>query len=135
MSGHQDLSEVLRTLRVSCDHIRYGFATLPDAAIPQPDQVLGTFREAEGWTIIASEDYFEREGLPYQGPFARLTVEVHTSLQLVGLTAVLAAALADWGIPANVVAAYFHDHIFVPYDLRERAIQAIRERKQVQNHL
>ena len=125
----------MRTLRISCDNIKYGFATILEPAVPGADEVLGTFREREGLTVVATEDYFEREDIPYLGPFARLTLEVHTSLELVGLTAVLATELAKWDIPANVIAAFFHDHIFVPYDVRAKAMQAIMELKQVDKHL
>jgi hypothetical protein len=34
----------------------------------------------------------------------------------------LASALAEEGISANVVAAYFHDHLFVPWEQRDRAM-------------
>ncbi len=135
MPGQMDLSEVLHTLQVSCDEVRYGFASVTEAAISRSEQVLGTFREDEGLTVIATQEYFEREGIAHQGPFARLTIEVYTSLELVGLTALLAAELAEREIPANVIAAYFHDHIFVPYDVRAKALEAIMELKQVDKHL
>ena len=37
-----------------------------------------------------------------------------SSLEAVGLTAAVAGALAAEGISANVVAAFHHDHVFVP---------------------
>ena len=51
---------------------------------------------------------------------------VHSSLAAVGLTAAVAAALADHGISANVVAAFYHDHIFVPAERAEEALAALR---------
>ena len=47
-----------------------------------------------------------------------------SALDAVGLTAVVAAALADDGIPANVVAGFHHDHVFVPVD-RGRAAMLV----------
>jgi uncharacterized protein len=135
MPGLMDLSEVLRTLHVSCDEVRYGFASVTGAAISRSEKVLGTFLEDEGLTLIATEEYFKQEGIAHQGPFARLKIEVHTSLELVGLTGLLAAELAKREIPANLIAAYFHDHIFVPYDVRAKALEAIMELKQVDQHL
>jgi hypothetical protein len=55
-----------------------------------------------------------------------ITLRVHSSLAAVGLTAAVAAALSDHGISANVVAAYCHDHIFVPADRAEEALAALR---------
>lgn len=129
MSGNTNLPEVLRTLTVSCDEIRYGFATTNDRAKLSVADVLCMFREAEGLTIVADTNYLEQAGIEYEGPYAKLTIEVHTSLELVGLTAALAKALTDEGISANVVAAYYHDHIFVAYDKRSDAIQALLQLK------
>ncbi|MGB0905691.1 MAG: ACT domain-containing protein [Mangrovicoccus sp.] len=38
----------------------------------------------------------------------------------------LERALADAGLPCNVVAAYHHDHIFVPYDQAQKAVAALQ---------
>jgi hypothetical protein len=45
---------------------------------------------------------------------ACLTLRVHSALDGVGLTAAVASALAEIGIPCNMVAAFHHDHAFVP---------------------
>ena len=126
MTGQTNLPEVLKSLRVSCDNVEYGFATVKNQPIVPDNQVLGTFREGEGITVFATKEYFEKNHIPHEGPYAKLTIEVHTSLELVGLTAVLATKLAENNISANVVAAYFHDHIFVQYGLRKNAINVIQ---------
>ena len=124
MTGQTNLSDVLQSLQVSCDNVEYGFATVKHQ--PAPDsQILGTFRENEGITIVGAKEYFEKNHIPYEGPYVKLTIEIHTSLELVGLTAAIADKLAKNNISANVVAAYFHDHIFVPFGLRKKAIDAI----------
>ena len=53
------------------------------------------------------------EGIDVQGPFARITLRIHSSLAAVGLTAAVSAALAQAGISANMVAGYHHDHILL----------------------
>ncbi len=130
MTGQTNLSEVLKSMQVSCDNTEYGFASVKDKQINFDEQVLGTFKENEGLTIIESKEYFEANGIHYEGPYAKLTIEVHTSLELVGLTAVLAKKLTDNQISANVVAGYFHDHIFVQYAVRQKAIEAINNLKE-----
>lgn len=50
---------------------------------------------------------------------------MHSSLEAVGLTAAVAARLAEPGISANVVAGFFHDHVFVPWARREEAVEAL----------
>lgn len=116
---------VLRTLQISCDEVEYGFATMPANVEISSRAVLGMFHEDEGLTVVAPKEYFEAKGIAFEGPFAKLSIELHTSLALVGLTAVLAQKLAENGISANVVAAYYHDHIFVQYELRELATKAL----------
>ena len=52
---------------------------------------------------------------------------MHSALEAVGLTAAVSAALTRHGISANVVAAYYHDHIFVPAEDAERALLALKD--------
>lgn len=125
MSGQTNLQTVLDSMQVTCDGLEYGFATIPAGTQVDPKAVLCVFQEAEGLTLIATKGYLESKDISFEGPFAKLTIDVHTSLELVGLTAVLAAKLGENEISANVVAAYYHDHIFVQYDSRSKAIEAL----------
>jgi hypothetical protein len=52
---------------------------------------------------------------------------VHSSLDAVGLTAAVANKLASREISANVVAAYYHDHIFVRKEKADIAMAALEE--------
>lgn len=62
-----------------------------------------------------------------KGPlFARITLQVHSDLEGVGLTAAVSTALAKAGIACNVVAAFHHDHLFVPWEQREEAMAVLR---------
>ena len=62
-----------------------------------------------------------------QGDWARISLDAHSSLEAVGLTAALSHALAKAGISANIVAALRHDHLFVPWDRREEALRCIED--------
>lgn len=73
-----------------------------------------TFAEAEGTTLILDRRQAEAAGLPDDPPMAWITLTVHSSLEAVGLTATVSNALAQANIGCNMVAAYYHDHIFVP---------------------
>jgi len=100
----------------------YGFATLqPGRAIPPGLLPLATFAEDEGLTLVATVAAFDAAGVECQRGFARISLGLFSALQGVGLTAAVSAALADAGISCNMIAAYHHDHLFVPWDRRDEA--------------
>ena len=68
----------------------------------------------------------EKHGFDTTLPMSRITLEVFSALDGVGLTAAVATALADAGIPCNMLAAYHHDHVFVPKHLEEDAVRILR---------
>lgn len=79
----------------------------------------------EGTTYIYAleQDWPMAEGLPR---FARITLQVHSDLEGVGLTAAVATGLADEGIACNVIAGLNHDHLFVPWDRRGDAMNVLK---------
>ena len=91
---------------------------------------LGSFMEAEGLTVILPRADAKALGFDDTLPMRRITLEVFSALDGVGLTAGVAAALAAENIPCNMVAAYHHDHVFVPAAMAERAIAVLRELQQ-----
>ncbi len=87
----------------------------------------GIFVEPEGLTLILDPGTARKAGLQYKGRYRQITLGVFSSLDTVGLTAAVAVKLASFDISANVVAAYYHDHIFVQSGSAERALQALQE--------
>ncbi|WP_454813041.1 ACT domain-containing protein [Labrys neptuniae] len=94
-------------------------------------QALSFFREEEGVTLILLVEEAATLGFDTAMAMKRIELEVFSALDGVGLTAAVASALADAGIPCNMVAAYHHDHVFVPAGMAERAV-AILEAAQRQ---
>lgn len=125
MSGLTDPQQTLKSLKVVCDDIQYGFASIPDDSGIDRKKVLATFQENGRLAVIAPKEYLESLNIENEGPYAKLTINVHTSLELVGLTAVMATKLAEHGISANVVAAFYHDHVFVQYGVRKKAAELL----------
>ena len=110
--------------RLDTRHWRFVLVT-PDNAPQLLGAAIGTFREDEGVTAIVPAEI--AEGLGIEGPdFARITLTVHSDLEGVGLTAAVATALADGGIACNMVAAFHHDHAFVPVALGRRAMTVLK---------
>jgi uncharacterized protein len=86
-----------------------------------PD-AIGTFREAEGLSMILPDSTAQDMGLAQGRPLRLITLQVFSSLDGVGLTAAVAGVLADHGIACNMVAAFHHDHAFVPAATADQAV-------------
>lgn len=96
---------------------RYAFVTGADHLLPQ---ALAMFREAEGMSLIVPADL-----APEAAAMRCITLQVYSALDGVGLTAAVASALAAQGIACNMVAAYHHDHVFVPAGQVDAAMAAL----------
>ena len=88
---------------------------------------LASFREVEGLTLVITKKAAIAHKLPFDSVFKGITLTIHSSLEAVGLTAVVSTKLAEKGISANVIAAYYHDHIFVQAEKAELAMNALAE--------
>jgi hypothetical protein len=84
-----------------------------------------TVREAEGTTLVLDRAQADAEGLRYDYVSAMVTLQVHSSLEAVGLTAAVAQELTAHGISCNVVAGYFHDHLFVPHERGPEVVELV----------
>jgi uncharacterized protein len=119
------LALLLRTLQPERQPGVWAFATCPHDFDPAPMQPLSTFREREALTVIAREEEVRAAGLEPLFLCAWIALSVHSDLEAVGLTAAIAAALTARGISCNVLAAAYHDHIFVPLDRADEAMEAL----------
>lgn len=126
MTGETNLSRLLASLSPRLNPGRFVFCSVPQPTVVQVAAALGSFREAEGTTLILAREEAERLGLTYDYLAAWITLEVHSSLAAVGLTAAFAKALAGEGISCNVIAGFHHDHLFVAEADAERAMAALQ---------
>ena len=124
MSGEIDLKVLLGSMDPELSDGVYVFHSMP-ADCDQLFQLRpwAIITETEGYTIIIDKDTATLNGIPVLDVFRRITLNVHSSLNAVGLTAVVSTKLAEVGISANVVAGFYHDHVFVQQD---RAAEAMR---------
>ncbi|MGA6107403.1 ACT domain-containing protein [Pseudomonas solani] len=126
MAGETSLALLIRSMSPELNPGDYVFCTLADATALQGGETLGSFREREGLTVILRREDADRLALAYDYVAAWITLEVHSSLAAVGLTAAFAGALAQANISCNVIAGYYHDHLFVARDDAERALSTLR---------
>jgi hypothetical protein len=105
----------------------YVYASVPFSADLGDIVPLATFREREGLTVIVKEGEAQRAGIEPLFRAAWITLTVHSDLQAVGLTAAFATALGKANVSCNVVAAAYHDHIFVPIESAGTAMVALQQ--------
>ncbi|WP_275783648.1 ACT domain-containing protein [Pararhizobium gei] len=133
MAAVTDLETLLTNMQPSLRPAEYVYCSVPhdgvtDWLLLSP---LGCFREDEGVTLILDRQAADEADLAYESVMRCITLTVHSSLEAVGLTAAVATALARHGISANVIAAYYHDHIFVPVRDAERALAVLAQARPV----
>jgi len=128
MSGIVELGELIKHMAPILDDTDYVFCTVPGVLSDYTHlQPLGSFVESEGLTLIVTSASAESGQLPFSGVYKRITLTVHSSLDAVGLTAAIATRLTSAGISANVVAAYYHDHVFIQSNRAADALKALNE--------
>ena len=127
MPGEHHLPALLRHLSPVLDPQNYVFCTLPpEDSLPQSKLTpLATVLEPEGLSVVVPKAQAESYPLGFEGTFRCIRLDVHSSLESVGLTATVATALAREAISANVIAGTFHDHILVPEQDAEAALRIL----------
>ena len=88
-------------------------------------QAVASMREDEGMSLILPVEIATEHGFDTAMPMAQITLHVYSALDGVGLTAAVATALAEVGIPCNMVAGHHHDHAFVPVAQADAALACL----------
>lgn len=123
------LQDLIRQLSPKLDAESYVYCTVPKARYGELEHLrpIVSIAELEGLTLVIPLEQAQAEGLDYYRVFRRITLEGHSSLEALGLTSVVTSLLAERGITTNVIAGFYHDHIFVPNDRTDEALRALKE--------
>ena len=104
------------------------FITVPPPQLPAPTlEIQMSFREAQGLTLITTRDSAVTHGLDFTFPCRMITLNVHSSLEVVGFIAVVTQKLRQIGVGVNPVSGFFHDHLFVPLGREQDVLDVLRE--------
>jgi hypothetical protein len=131
MTGIKDLDKLLEEMDPVLSSREYVFCTVSEAQFRRLklDPLL-VFREKEGVTLVVTKKIADTHSLSYSGVWALITLTVHSDLSAIGFLATITSRLAQHAISVNVVSAYHHDHLFVPSQKAESAIQVLNELSQ-----
>ena len=125
MNGETDLVKLLQHMKPERNPGEYVFCLVVSYEQAAALQPVGIFQEKEGITVILPKEQADAMSLPYSLVCVWITLTIHSSLEAVGLTAAVSRALTEANISCNVVAAYYHDHIFVPIADADRAMNVL----------
>ena len=126
MTGETDLKKLLQNMKPELNAGEYVFCLVDSFEKAASLTPICIFQEKEEVTVILPKTRADENLLLYSVICAWITLNVHSSLEAVGLTAAVAKALTEANISCNVVAAYYHDHIFVPVKDAERAMDVLK---------
>ncbi len=128
MAGETELEKLIAEMHPALDAIPYVFCTVKaNDAGRLPFTPLGTFREAEGVTLIATEQQARSAKLQFDSIWACITLTVHSSLLAVGFLAAVLQGAGEAGISVNPISGYYHDHLFVPWECRRKAMDVLED--------
>ena len=122
--GETNLSKMLATLHVKRRPGTFAYVQFEDRPADL-DGVAALIEESEATTVVAPLEIARIRGWEVVFEAAWLTLQVHSSLEAIGLTAAVSAALGDNGIPCNILAGALHDHILVPVAAADRAVAVL----------
>ncbi len=125
MQAIADLKKLLTHMQPELNPGRYAFVALPADLSLDPAHIVASVREPEGLSVILPEQIAIDLGLSIAFTAAWITLTVHSDLAAVGLTAAFSQALGQAGISCNVVAGVHHDHLFVPVEQAQQAMDAL----------
>lgn len=129
MAGEKNLENLLKNLSPELVDGEFVFCTFQGSRYGDHIDLepIAAISESEGLTLVIPKSTADNRRLDYECVFKGIILRVHSSLEAVGLTAAFSSKLTEQGISANVVAGYYHDHIFVQSVYAEQAIDALNE--------
>jgi hypothetical protein len=123
MNAETNLTVLLKSMEPVLNEGEYVFCSLPIGFEIPAEEIISSIRETEALSVVIHKDRADALKLTYQLVHSWITLSVHSSLEAIGLTATFSKALTDAHISCNVIAGYYHDHIFVS---KQEAANAMR---------
>ena len=125
MSGEKNMNKLVNEMSPKLNDGDYVFVTQKNLDNIDRKDTVCEFKEDEGTTIIIEQKKADHLNLHYQFIASWITLTIHSSLESVGLTAAFSNELAKYNISCNVIAGYYHDHIFVNKEDTNKAMEVL----------
>jgi len=130
MPGETNLNQLIKHMSPQLNIGEYVFVSISDVSKIDRKDTLCEFKEGEGTTLVLQREKADALGLKYHFVASWITLNVHSALEAVGLTAAVSKALTEHNISCNIIAGFYHDHIFVD---KKDAVKAMEVLKALSN--
>lgn len=127
MNGEKNLAILLKSIKPKIHAGEYIFCSLKNFSQIDLQKIILLFKEDEGYTVILKKEDADTLNIHYAFVAAWIELNVYSALDAVGLTAAFSNALADKNISCNVVAGFYHDHIFVETKDAHNAMKILKQ--------
>ena len=127
MNGETNLSILIKNMQPVLQEGDYVFTLVEDIRTLNLEEILFYFREKDEITVVVKREYADAQKLSYNYVSGWITLNIHSSLEAVRLTAVFSTFLAKEGISCNAVAALYHDHIFITKADAANALETLKK--------
>ncbi len=126
-TGEKALKTLIQNMEPVLNEGEYVFVTVSDIESIPRSMTICEMKEKEGITVVLRKQDAEDHDLSFDFIASWITLNIHSSLEAVGLTAAFSTALGNQNISCNVIAGYYHDHIFIDKKDEDKAMNALIE--------
>ena len=126
MTGENNLKALLKNMSPAMQDDAFVFLTSKEGFSEEIQrEAVMVFKEVEGMTVIVRKEFARTLSAQNEHQWAMITLTVHLDLNAVGFLAAITEKLAEVGISVNAVSAFYHDHLFVPWEKRMEAMEIL----------